>query len=123
MRQRRTTRSTKKISISSTASSNQVTPSKSQKSANDWPTPICADIKVNTPIPPQQKNNEKNLLEKCPCNKTVVPEADCYIECSQCKQWGHSHCANFTPKQAKSYVPQNFLFLYFLHSEKLELGQ
>ena len=110
MRRRRTTKSTEKVNVSSTASSNQVTPSKSNKSANNWPTPICADIKVNTPISSQQKNNEKSLLEKCPCNKKVVPEADCHIECSQCKQWWHSHCANLSPKQAKSYCGHKIFY-------------
>ena len=59
-----------------------------------------------------------NTLDKCPCDKAEVPNPDCQIECSQCKEWWHSHCANLTPSQAKLYCRHNIHYSCFLCTAK-----
>ena len=114
-------RTYRKPSLNKATSPKQTTPQKQTKQeVENWPTPICENIKVSTPNIKSQQTQEKlrNILDKCPCDKTEVPNPDCQIECSQCKQWWHSHCANLTPHQAKLYCKHNIYYSCFLCTAK-----
>ena len=114
-------RTYRKPSLNKVTSSNQTTPQKqTEKEVENWPTPVCDNIKVSTPNIKSLHTQEKicKILDKCPCNKEEVPNPDCHIECSQCKQWWHSHCANLTPSQAKLYFKHKIYFSCFLCTAK-----
>ena len=82
-------RTYRKPSLNKVTSSNQTTPQKqTEKEVENWPTAVCENIEVSTPNIKSLHTQEMicKILDNCPCNKAEVPNPDCHIECSKCKQ-------------------------------------